>query len=241
MKTTFLSFALLFICLSLNAQNSLSGTLADWNNPKADIITGMQKPITIGNVDDTGNFTIALNDTLVKTLLQDIEDQNNSSSDWKTSLMSIEKSFGCHSETVEISNGEQAILSLTVFGQFNIADIPAKKMYGSFMMVNSKSFAEGVKAFGKYQNKEGYYIDMCYFEEAATVKGSCSMDSYTISSEMYEAKNIYELNFKPGWNIVQYQVTEIFKDKDGLTYEKTVLWKTLDKLPEDLQFVFFPK
>ncbi|WP_276390453.1 hypothetical protein [Eudoraea chungangensis] len=241
MKTTLLSFASLFICVILNAQNSLSGTLADWDNPKAEIITGMHKPLAIGDIDDKGNFLIELDAALAQSIRKDIKGFNEASDEWKTSLNSIDQSFKCHTETVETLNGEQLILSLTTFGMFNIADIPAQKMYGSFMMVNSKSFAEGVKAFGKYQNKEGYYIDMYYFEEAATVKGSCGMDSYTISGEMYEAKNVYELNFKPGWNIVQYQVTEIFRDKDGLTYEKTIVWKTLDKLPKDLQFVYFPK
>ncbi|MGB5172788.1 MAG: hypothetical protein WBN69_15245 [Eudoraea sp.] len=242
MKTNVLSYLLILFTFYLHSQTAISGNIKDWNDPGADIVAGMNQPITIGSIDDKGDFIIELNEELVQSILSDIDGFNENSDEWKTSLNSIDKAFSCHSETVAISNGEQPIISLTTFGSFSIANILIKKMYGSFMMVNTKDFAEGVRAFGKYQNKEGYYLDMYYFEEAASVKGECSMDSYAVNQEeMYSAKNIYELDFQPGWNIVQYQVIELFKDKDGKTYEKTVIWKTLDKLPKDLQYVFFPR
>ena len=55
------------------------------------------------------------------------------------------------------------------------------------------------------------------------------------------AKNICELNFKLVWNIVKYEVVEVFEDRDGKTYESVALWKTLDELPADVQYIYFAK
>ena len=68
------------------------------------------------------------------------------------------------------------------------------------------------------------------------------MESYALNQEeSYMAKNIYELDFKPGWNIVKYEVLELFEDRDGKTYASMALWKTLDELPSDVQYIYFAK
>ena len=53
------------------------------------------------------------------------------------------------------------------------------------------------------------------------------------------ATTAYQLEFKKGWNLVQYEIAEIFTDKDGLTYALKTNYKTLDKLPEAIQYFYF--
>ena len=54
-------------------------------------------------------------------------------------------------------------------------------------------------------------------------------------------KNIYELNFKPGWNIVKYEVLNCLKTGMERPMSHVVLWKTLDELPADVQYIYFAK
>ncbi|MGB5664958.1 hypothetical protein [Eudoraea sp.] len=242
MKTQLPCLLIALFSVGLHAQNTLSGNLNGWEPASAEIITGMNAPIQIGAIAENGEFTIELTKDFVEKTLQGIDGFNENSDAWKSSLSTIEKAFACNSETVALENADQPILSVSNLGNYGLANIEDRKMYGSFMIVNNKDFAEGFRAFGKYENKKGYYLDWYYFEKAATVKGECSMESYALNQEeSYIGKNIYDLNFKPGWNIVKYEVLELFEDRDGKTYEALVLWETLDEMPADVQYIYFAK
>jgi hypothetical protein len=41
--------------------------------------------------------------------------------------------------------------------------------------------------------------------------------------------------------IINYEVLELFEDRDGKTYASMALWKTLDELPTDVQYIYFAK
>ncbi len=143
---------------------------------------------------------------------------------------------------MEIVNGEEPVINVANFGNYGLGNLAERKMYGSFMIASNQEFASAFNAFGQYETKKGYYLDWYYFENAAAVNGECSMESYALNQEeSYMAKNIYELNFKPGWNIVKYEVLELFEDRDGKTYASMALWKTLDELPSDVQYIYFAK
>ena len=105
MKTNFLSYFFILFAFYLHSQTAITGNIKEWNNPAADILAGMNQPITIGSIDDKGDFIIELNKELVQSILSDIDGFNENSDEWKSSLNSIDKAFSCHSETVTISNG----------------------------------------------------------------------------------------------------------------------------------------
>ena len=242
MKTPLYCLFISLCSIGLHAQNTLSGNLSGWEPANAQILTGMNAPIQIGTIAENGAFTIELTKDFVEKTLQGIDGFNENSDDWKAGISNVGKAFSCNSETVEIVNSEEPVINVANFGNYGLGNIDERKMYGSFMMVNNQEFGSAFKAFGKYETKKGYYLDWYYFENAASVNGECSMESYALNQEeSYMAKNIYELNFKPGWNIVKYEVVEVFEDRDGKTYESVALWKTLDELPADVQYIYFAK
>lgn len=242
MKTK-LYFLLISLCaVALHAQNTLTGNLSGWEPANAEILTGMNAPIQIGTIAENGAFTIELTKDFVEKTLQGIDGFNENSDDWKASISNVEKAFSCSSDNMEIVNGEEPVINVANFGNFGLGNIAERKMYGSFMIANNQEFASALNAFGQYETKKGYYLDWYYFENAAAVNGECSMESYALNQEeSYMAKNIYELDFKPGWNIVKYEVLELFEDRDGKTYASMALWKTLDELPSDVQYIYFAK
>ena len=83
--------------------------------------------------------------------------------------------------------------------------------------------------------KPGYFIDWFYFVEPRQFIGISTTESYAvIQEETYNARTAYQLEFKKGWIIVQYEIAKIFTDKKGLTQALKTNYKTLDKLIEEV-------
>ena len=52
-------------------------------------------------------------------------------------------------------------------------------------------------------------------------------------------KMVYNLNLKKGWNIIQYQIEELYTAENGKTYASVSGYETLENLPENTQYIFF--
>jgi len=238
-RILFSAFTLLTISL-LPAQNTVTGTISGWQNLTADIITGMKSPIAIGTVKDDGSFILNLTAEFSDQTMKGIDEFNKNSEEWKTSVMTLEKAFSCYGDSLAVTNGNVPVIKLSNFGGYDLADPKEKKIHGSFMMVNNKEFAETYRSYGQYNAKSGYFLDWFYFAEPSSVIGVCNTESYAVNQEeSYMAKTAYQLDFKAGWNLVQYEIAEIFTDKEGLTYALKTNYKTLDKLPEGVQYIYF--
>ncbi|MGB5437618.1 MAG: hypothetical protein WBM98_17115 [Maribacter sp.] len=238
-KLLFSALALVSINLIL-AQNSVTGTISGWQHSSADIVTGMQSPIAIGTVKDDGSFTLNLTPEFSDQTMKSIDEFNKNSEEWKTSVMTLEKAFTCYGDSLAVTNGNVPVIKLSNFGGYDLADPIEKKIHGSFMMVNTKGFAETYRSYGQYNAIPGYFLDWFYFAEPSSVFGECTTESYAVNQEeTYKAITEYQLEFKAGWNLVQYEIAEIFTDKEGLTYALRTNYKTLDKLPEGVQYIYF--
>ena len=238
-RLLFSALALLPINLIL-AQNSVTGTISGWEHGSADIVTGMQSPIAIGTVSKDGSFILNLTPEFTAQTMKSIEEFNKNSEEWKTSVMTLERAFACYGDSLAVTNGNVPVIKLSNYGGYDLADLKVKKLYGSFMIVNNKEFAEGYRAFGQYKKKMGYFLDWFYFAEPSSVIGECTTESYAVNQdETYMAITDYQLDFKAGWNLVQYEIAEIFTDKEGLTYALKTNYKTLDTLPDGVQYIYF--
>lgn len=233
------AFALLTINLIL-AQTSVTGTISGWEHGSADIVTGMQSPIAIGTVMDDGSLTLNLTPEFSEQTMKGIDEFNKNSEEWKASVMTLERAFACYGDSLEVTNGNVPIIKLSNFGGYDLADLNEKKIFGSFMVVNNKEFAQAYRSYGQYNDTPGYFLDWFYFAEPSSVIGACTTESYAVNQEeTYTATTEYQLDFKAGWNLVQYEVTDIFTDKEGLTYALKINYKTLGKLPEGVQYIYF--
>ena len=240
-KRIFTLLGFLFIVFTTSAQQAIEGQLKDYDLGKAQIINGMAGLIELGTINEDGTFVIPLNDGYKAQLTSAIEKKNAGRSNWKSSLPSVERSYGnCSTETVEITgNKEQTMISMSFGGMFSVANVEAEKMHGYLMFASDQEFADAFIAFGKFKVKEGYQLDWLYFDEAASVKGSCSLDSYAMNGEdTYTFSSEYDLEFKPGWNLVKYEILKVFTDSDGNEYIEQERSTVIEEMPADVQVCF---
>jgi hypothetical protein len=220
------------------AQEGINGKIEVYNNPEASIFVGMGEPIVIGTMEATGEFNIPLTNDFKSVLLTSVEKENKKGKGWSFKLNTLQEAYGNCGETVKVTNGDQTMVHISNFGAFYVANIEEKKPYGMFMYVSSPKFADDFVALGKFKSTVGYYLDWVYFDEEASVKGSCELPSYTLSGASYVAETVYDLNFRSGWNLYKYEVAEVFNDEDGRQYARKVFVKTIEEIPEGTEIYF---
>ena len=231
----------LFGC-AVFAQGSIDGTLADWTYGSAEVYTGLMTPMNVGSINDAGSFEILLKPDYLAEIQKQMEEENSDPDrKWSSSMMTIAESFNCYSDGVSFENGDQPLSSLSTMGFFMLASMEKQQRFGDMMPASSQEFVAAFRNLGSYTFKEGYSLDWYYVDEAAGVKGSCTVNSGTLSGEMYDRTVHYDLDFKKGWNLVKYEVAKIFTDKDGKTYIENDHYTTISELPSDLKFVFIPE
>ncbi len=242
MKYLFSVLILLSAIFIAVGQDNIEGTIKDYSSGEGQVISGIAAPIIIGEISEEGTFTIPLTNDYKEQLLASIETKNSGSSDWKTSIPTIQRSYGsCANGKLAISGGEQTAISLTTIGMFSIGSMEKQKLYGKFTYASDMEFAQDFLAFGQFKVRTGYQLDWMYVEEPASVKGTCSMESYAVNSEeTYNFKSEYDLDFKPGWNIVKYEILEVFTDSNGKQYAMHERSTIIDTLPENVEVCFMP-
>lgn len=231
---------LLFTFATVIAQESIEGTIQDYTNGEAEIFSGIKSPIKIGAVDENGTFQIPLDNTFKDQLISSVDAENEKNSKWKTSLPNLERSYGnCSNGEIDIQGGEQTMIALSQLGVFTVANFEEQKVYGKIMYASDLEFAKAFMTFGQFNVKKGYQLDWQYVESDASVKGSCSLEFYPGTDEPpFTQTSSYDLEFKPGWNLVKYEIQEVFTDKNGKEYIMKDHSMVLDSLPEDVQIIF---
>ena len=241
-RVTFFVTALVFSLGILQAQQTVKGNISNWDKGSGSIITGMVTPNIVGTIDDKGALEIALQPDFLSEMKKQTEAENaDESNKWKSAMMTLEEFYVCEGGNLEVVNGDQYFTSLSTMGYFILGNMEKQEKFGDMMPASSPEFVTGFRKLGEYIFTEGYNLDWYYLDEAGSVKGTCSVNSGTLSGEMYERKINYDLNFKKGWNLVKYEVESVFSDKDGKTYIKQENYITISEMPEGVEFVFLPE
>jgi hypothetical protein len=239
MKYIYAIIGTFFFMSIATGQEAIEGQVTDYTNGKAEIVGGIRTPIPIGTINEDGTFIIPLDKSYKDQLIASIETHNESRSDWKTTLPSVERSYGnCTTGSISIEGGDQIMIGIGTFGMFSVANIEEQKLYGKIMFASDQEFAEAFISFGQFKANEGYQLDWLYFEEEASVKGSCSLEFLPNDEEKFNQVSDYDLEFKPGWNLVKYEILEVFTDRDGKQYIQHERSTVIDEVPEDVQICF---
>ena len=237
-----LGIALLFSTTSVMAQEAITGTIPNWSMGEGQVIGGLRAPVIMGAVAADGTFSIPLKEDYLTEVKVQMEQENaESTSDWTSSLITLGRAFGCNSETLKSENADQPVSAVSTMGMFALGNMEEQKLYGYLLAASSEVFAQSIKSMMNFAFKPGYFVDWYYVEKAASIKGSCSQESYAVNQEeMYESSQQYDLEFQPGWNLVKYEIEAVFEDRDGKTYPKKERYTTLAKVPADMKFIFMP-
>lgn len=84
----------------------------------------------------------------------------------------------------------------------------------------------------------GYYLMFYFAEGKASAKGTCMTTVYTsLGDENYDKFTLFDLELEKGWNIVRFNIEDVFESKNGATFPEIIKVTKLENLPEDLQWV----
>lgn len=222
------------------AQGVFEGTIQNYDKSAASVAAGMMVPFEIGKVDEDGSFSIPLNDDFITNMKNSVEQDNENADGWSTQLLTTGRVFRCSNGDVEITNEDLPIINLSSNGSYSIADIEQETFYGYFMATSSGDFTQAFNSFGQMDAALGYYLDWFYFEEPVSVTGSCEVETYAKNQEdMYVMRTSYDMDFEAGWNLVKYEVTDIYEDPDGTNTPLATGYSTIDSIPEEVIYYFF--
>ena len=243
MRNTVLLFTTLAIfTLQSRGQETISGSIDGWSRGAGEVYAGVFTLTEVGSIDDSGNFEIALKPGYLAEVKKKMEAENsNPDRKFTSQLMTLGESCQCAQGNVELVNGDQELTTLAVFG-FMLGNMENQEEFGTLVPASSKDFAEGYIKLGSYENTVGYAVDWYYVDKPGVAKGECSVDSYPVNGdEMYTRNTSYNLDLKPGWNLVKYEISEIFTDEGGKTYPVKESITSISEVPSGLQYVFIPE
>jgi hypothetical protein len=240
MKKILTLMAVAFIGNAIYAQGAITGIIPEWSNGSGEVaLVMMGPPKLLGTFDEQGRLEIPLPPDFLAQARKEVEEANASASDgWKASLRTLGENYSCPGGDLEVAGGDQPISGFPAMGSFDLVSMEREERFGYLMAASSRDFAEGMEP---YKFIPGYFLEWHFVEEPASVRGTCSSDAYAMNAEeLYTATMEYALDFKKGWNIVKYEILEVFTDREGNSYPKKEKYTVLGEMPADVQFIFMP-
>ncbi len=231
------------ICYSanLNAQLFIEGKIENWINGKAmlayaDFITDNIE--SWGTIDANGVLDMQLEYDYLETFKKKAaEAQKDAPKGWTMSFKTIGDSFACSGfeNPLEYNNQDAILFAVPTL---SVMSKDGKTEYGYLFTVSDASIAKWLYSYGDDNPTTGYYLEWIYVEKEATVSGICEMSTYTGNGEeSYNDIKIYNLSLKEGWNMIKYEITDVFNSASGKVFPLKTTVSVINFLPEDLQWV----
>lgn len=242
MKITYLLFSLSILNLHLVAvaQGTLSGNISDYTDGKGliishDIVTGDK--YTWGTIDDEGMITVPLSDSFLDEIKKmAAKAQKKAPRGFTLKLPTVEDIFTCRYPDIEFENGQSLLSGLP---DLILSDNRGKAENGRIYAVNNPLIANWLHHDQKGDIGLGYYIMLYFSEEKASAIGTCMTATYTdLGDENYDKFTLYELELGQGWNIVKYDIEEVYESKNGGFFPEVIKVTKLESLPDDLRWVW---
>lgn len=236
----------LIICLhaySALAQLNISGTISNWSSGEAIIATSdmMSGAMEIwGKVTTAGEVSIDLEYDFLTTLKEKAaEAQKNAPEGWTLNFKTVETSFGCQtnmekSAPFEYSGGDAIISGLP---ELLLANSTEGDPFGLLYFANNTTIANWLHSYGQEKASTGYYLRWMFVEKPAAVNGRCVVPTMTMSGQEYSDVTETDLQLEEGWNMVKYEVTEVFTASDDMVYPSKTMISRVAFIPEDMQWI----
>jgi len=241
MKTIYLLVSLSILNLHhvAVAQGTLSGIISDYTEGNGliisyDIVTGDKH--TWGTIDDKGMITVPLSATYLDEIKKmAAKAQKKAPRGFTLKLPTVEDSFTCRYPDLKFENPGCLVSGLP---DLMLTDNKKKAENGRIYAVNNPLIANWLHHDQKGDIELGYYLMFYFAEEKASATGTCMVTNSTgLGEENYDKFTLYELELEKGWNIVQYEIKEIFESKNGGVLPEVIKVTKLENLPDDLTWV----
>ncbi|MEA1787209.1 hypothetical protein U1E44_13995 [Arenibacter sp. GZD96] len=243
-STSFKPFVLAFLLSSLyaNSQLYVGGSINNWNKDEAllvsqDFMTGEME--TWGKVDANGEAQLELAYDFMTLLQEKAEEAKKDAPEgWSLKFKTVADTFGSDSSSFPgeftFENGDAVVAGVP---DLIVGNEEKKEKYGVLYLANSPEMAKWLYNYQMGSGTQGYYIRYYFVEKDATAKGQVSIPTVSHSGEEYDNITEVDLQLEEGWNMIKYEIAEVFTSSDGTVYpSKTVLTRERF-LPEGLQWL----
>ena len=236
MKNKPIVLVIILIILSINctAQSNFvlesSLKIEDYNYGTLEmkvIPFGLGKEIPVGNIKEDGTIQFVWPEIDLKS----IESSAIFMEPIKTALLGMNY---CEEDQIE-ENTENCKIVNTQF----IYLYKAEKQIGVLFPATDRSLLENEPANIYSVLSPGSSLSWFLSSGECNFKAKCEEQMEWEGKYNFTKENIYDVQLKKGWNIVQYTLAEIeeFKDENGAgKMEKKVDVKTLDRIPENIKW-----
>ena len=241
------------------AQNSIAGTIANYKNGEGlvtsfDMIT--RDPIVLGNIDKDGKFTIPLDENYLAAIKGKAKSaQEKAPEGWQINFKTVATTFGCDFDNESIEYLDDDTEKITYIGSSkkneiihengeaivtgipdpNLTDKDGKTVHSVLYAVSQPEIAKWLYSYGQDNAVKGYYLQWYFVEDSATAKGECVVPTYTgIDEENYNHVTITNLELQKGWNIIKYNITEVFTDAIGKIVPSKIEITSIAEVPADV-------
>jgi hypothetical protein len=221
------------------AQQALGGKIIDYADGKGliishDIVTG--EKYTWGTIDNEGMISIPLSDNFLDEIKKmAAKAQKKAPKGFTLKLPTVENTFTCRYPDIEFENSKSLLSGLP---DLILSDKKRKAENGRIYAVNNPLIANWLHRDQKGDIGLGYYLMFYFAEEKASAKGTCMTATYTsLGNENYDKFTLFDLELEKGWNIVQFEIEEVFESRNGGIFPEVIKVTKLKKLPEDLTWV----
>ncbi|WP_374602977.1 hypothetical protein [Arenimonas sp.] len=131
--------------------------------------------------------------------------------------------------------------SFTPTSLFVAADDYAMEELGSLHLVSSPEMLAWQASHGQGSATKGSWYQYVNVSQAATLEAECKMGMYTgEGDDNFEQTTVYAAQFKPDWNLMRNEVTELRAGPSGKQYPKSIRVTVSEGVPEDAQWLFQP-
>lgn len=236
---------LLFILLCITssqleaiAQRILQGVLSDYADGDGliisyDIVTGDK--ISWGFIDKAGKIEIPLQSNhLDRVKKMAIKAQKKAPKGFTLKFPTVADEFTCRFPDIQFENPDATLSGLP---DLILTDKKKKAENGNIYPVNHPTIANWLHNHQQGDIALGYYLRFCFAEEKGSAKGTCMVNTYTgLGDENFDAFTLFDLNLEEGWNIIRYEIEEVFASQSGRVFPKVTQVTKIEKLPEDLSW-----
>lgn len=232
-------FSILFSLLlfqSIQAQKVLSGRISEYKDGPSQIVSSdpfSGDTQTWAEINSAGEFRIELEpDFLEKVRMMAKEAEKNAPSGFRINFKKVSETFACTYEKVATEGGDVIVSGLP---ELSITDESGNPANGILYAASSHDIATWLYTYGDGLTSPGYYLQFYFLEGSAKAKGDCLLETFTGNEdESYEEITSIDLDLQEGWNIIKYEIAEVFTTSHGKTYPSKLSLTRLESLPNDL-------
>ncbi|MDX1364332.1 MAG: hypothetical protein R3243_08955 [Arenibacter latericius] len=220
-----------------NTTMSKNNTFENWKHGPAEVVMEYRlrhnktvpKTLKVGSIDSDGTITI--------NLPENIPTETNLANLSNLVFYDLQELA-----TLNYENPDAGYFAKTTLSVVKNGDIIGTITLGNSVRVTYNLTNQSTLTMGD----EGYIISWTYLDEAASMKGTENTINQVRrdGTKSIEAENtvVYELEFKPGWNLVQTEVIGKYdlEHERGLnaSWFKKHLHKVVLEIPEDAAYYF---